>query len=60
MITKCPRCGGRVLTATMAESEEQKYAAAFRCTECHARFVELWPEHRGRGPVLVHVAVEEK
>jgi len=60
MITKCPRCGGPVLTASMTEEEERKYAAAFRCAACDARFVELWPEQRGRGPVVVHVAVEEK
>jgi hypothetical protein len=49
-----------VLTATMTETEEARFAAAFRCTECRARFLELWPEHRGRGPLLVHVPVEEK
>jgi transcription elongation factor Elf1 len=58
MITKCPRCGGHVLTTSMTEDEEQKYAAAFSCTSCRARFVELWPE--GRARAAVHVAIDEK
>lgn len=58
MITKCPHCGGPVQTASMTELEEQRYAAAFRCLSCGARFVELWPD--GQGPSVVHVAIEEK
>ena len=55
MIRVCPACGGPVLTTSMTEDEEQRYAAAFRCTKCFKRYVELWPE-RGKK----HVAVEEK
>lgn len=55
MIRVCPACGGRVLTTSMTAEEEKHYAAAFRCTQCGKRYVELWPE-RGKK----HVAVEEK
>lgn len=55
MITKCPSCGGLVLTTSMTADEEARYAAAFRCIACDKRYVELWPEDR-KG----HVAVEEK
>ena len=55
MIKKCPACAGRVLTTSMTEEEEQKYAAAFRCLSCGKRFVEPWPEEQRE-----HVAVEEK
>jgi len=58
MIAKCPRCGAQVLTTSMTEEEEKRYAAAFRCTACRARFVELWPE--GQAPSIVHVPIDEK
>lgn len=55
MMTKCPACGGRVLTTSMTAEEESRYAAAFRCIECQKRFVERWPRDREG-----HVAVDEK
>jgi DNA-directed RNA polymerase subunit RPC12/RpoP len=58
MMKKCPRCGGRVLTASMTEAEEPRYAAAFRCASCEARFLETWPD--GRERKVQHVAIDEK
>lgn len=46
MMRVCPSCGGRVLTTSMTDKEEQTYAAAFRCLSCKKRHLESWPDRK--------------
>jgi hypothetical protein len=51
MMRTCPACGGRVLTVSMTEAEEQTYAAAFKCLSCKKRHLEKWPDRKKHEPI---------